>query len=187
MAEQDCEKGWGIPGCHYSQSARESSFERKGWIYASGRDGFRTPGLVFAKRLWEVKGIADTGFLVAFANRSDFHHDWAVKLGGQVSDPLLTCDAVLAETAFHLGDTALVLEFVRQGLVSPTLDVIDHLPRLLQIARRFEDQKPDLADICLIRLSELYPQHSVITTDVHDFRMYRRNRREVIPLIVPPQ
>jgi predicted nucleic acid-binding protein len=133
-----------------------------------------------------VKGIADTGFLVGFANRNDSHHEWAVKVASQISEPLLTCDAVLAETAFHLGDTALVLEFVRQGLVTSALDVVDHLPRLLQIARRFQDRTPDLADVCLIRLSELYPQYPVITTDVRDFRVYRRNRREVIPLIVPP-
>jgi predicted nucleic acid-binding protein len=134
-----------------------------------------------------VKGIADTGFLVAFANRTDSHHEWAVKVASQISEPLLTCDSVLAEAAFHLSNAALVLEFVRQGLVTSSLDVTDHLPRLLQIAKRFEDCAPDLADVCLIRLSELYPHYPVITTDVRDFRIYRRNRREVIPLIVPPR
>ena len=133
-----------------------------------------------------MKGIADTGFLVALANRNDFHHDWALNLANQVSSPLLTCDAVLAETAFHLQNAALALEFVGQGLVTPVLDILDHMPRLLQIARRFSDQNPDLADVCLIRLSELYPQHPVITTDSRDFRVYRRNQRETIPLIVPP-
>ena len=38
---------------------------------------------------------------------------------------------------------------------------------------------------CLIRMSELYPHHRVITAD-KDFRVYRRNKREVIPLICPP-
>jgi hypothetical protein len=27
-----------------------------------------------------VKGIADTGFLVAFLNRADEHRDWAVSI-----------------------------------------------------------------------------------------------------------
>ena len=133
-----------------------------------------------------MNGIADTGFLVAFANRYDRYHDWALRLAGQVSEPLLTCDAVLAETAFHLQNTAVVLELVRDGLVIPTLDVVEHLPRLIQLAERFADRKPDLADICLIRLSELYPRHRVITIDTADFRIYRRNRREVIPIICPP-
>jgi hypothetical protein len=36
-----------------------------------------------------VKGIADTGFLVAFVNRTDEHHDWAVSIAEQVTEPLL--------------------------------------------------------------------------------------------------
>ena len=35
-------------------------------------------------------------------------------------------------------------------------------------------------------MSELHPRHSVITVDREDFRVYRRNKREVIPLICPP-
>jgi predicted nucleic acid-binding protein len=133
-----------------------------------------------------MKGIADTGFLVAFANRQDRYHDWAVHLAGQVSEPLLTCDAVLAEAAFHLKSTSLVLALLRDGLVTPALDLLDHMPRLLQLAERFADSKPDLADICLIRLSEIYPRHPVITVDAADFRVYRRHRREAIPLVCPP-
>jgi hypothetical protein len=94
-----------------------------------------------------VKGIAETGFLVAFANRNDAHHDWA--LGLQAGDePLLTCEAVLAET-FRA--------------------------------------RPFLADLCLIGMSELYPRHTVITVDRTDFRGFRRNKRETIPLICPPE
>ena len=44
----------------------------------------------------------------------------------------------------------------------------------------------DLADLCLVRLSELHPRHSVITVDREDFRIYRRNKREIIRLICPP-
>jgi hypothetical protein len=55
------------------------------------------------------------------------------------------------------------------------------------LAARFADRKPDLADLCLIRLSELHPRYPVITTDLNDFRVYRRGRRERIPLIHPPE
>jgi hypothetical protein len=33
---------------------------------------------------------------------------------------------------------------------------------------------------------EIYPKNSIITVDVEDFRVYRRNKREIIPLISPP-
>jgi predicted nucleic acid-binding protein len=133
-----------------------------------------------------VKAIADTGFLVAFSNRNDRHHAWARALAERVTEPLLTCDAVLAETAFHLGSSALALAFVNEGLVRPALVLGDHLARLTELAQRYSDRQPDLADLCIIRLSELNPRLPVITTDLNDFRIYRRGRREAIPLIHPP-
>ena len=134
-----------------------------------------------------MTGIADTGFLVAFANRKDRHHAWAAEVACQIDAALLTCDAVLAETAFHLEDVSLVLAMVEEGLVLPQLLVSDHLSRLAELAKRYSDRKPDLADLCLIRLSELNPSLPVITTDVKDFRIYRRGRRAMIPLLHPPE
>lgn len=133
-----------------------------------------------------MKGIADTGFLVAFANRTDKHHGWAVEVASRVTEPLLTCEAVLAETAFHLESTAITLAMIEDGLVALAFDCKGHLAPLAALAKRYHDRKPDLADICLIRMSELHPRHSVITVDRADFRVYRRNKREAIPLICPP-
>ena len=134
-----------------------------------------------------MKGIADTGFLVAFANANDRHHRWAVHLAGGVTQPLLTCEAVIAETAFHLESTATALAMINEGLVALTFDCREHLVQLSRLAERFSDQKPDLADLCLVRMSELFPKHPVITIDRADFQIYRRNKREAIPLLCPPE
>ena len=133
-----------------------------------------------------MKGIADTGFLVAFANRYDRHHDWAVSVAEQVSTPVLTCEAVLAETAFHLQNAGIVLAMIRDGLTTIAFQCNEHLLQLEALATRYADRKPDLADLCLIRMSELHPTHKVITVDQKDFRVYRRNKRERIPLVFPP-
>jgi uncharacterized protein len=133
-----------------------------------------------------VKAIADTGFLVAFANSRDSHHAWALEIAQMVTEPLLTCDAVLAEAVFHLRNAELVLAFVRDGLIRPAFVTAEHISRLKDLAARYADRSPDFADLCLIRLSELHPRHPVITTDTGDFRIYRRGRRETIPLIHPP-
>ena len=132
-----------------------------------------------------MNGITDTGFLVAFGNRTDVYHAWALELATRVKEPLLTCEAVLAEAAFHLGETSLVVDFVRQGLVQLAFNLTDHMDRIAELADRYRDRQPDLADLCLIRMSELHPKHSVITTDVADFRVYRRNWREIIPIVHP--
>lgn len=132
-----------------------------------------------------MKALADTAFLVAFANRSDAHHAWADEVARRVTEPLLTCEAVLAETAFHLCDSGLVLRMIDEGLIVPAFDCRDHLAQLGALAKRYADRRPDFADLCIIRMSELHPKHSVITTDRDDFRVYRRNERETIPLICP--
>lgn len=134
-----------------------------------------------------MKGLADTGFLVAFANRNDRHHAWAVGVAEQVTEPLLTCEAVLAEAAFHLRSVPVVLAMVQEGLVRPAFDVREHLAQLAALAQRYADRSPDLADLCLVRMSELHPRLPVITVDREDFRVYRRNKREMIPLVSPPE
>jgi uncharacterized protein len=132
-----------------------------------------------------MKGIADTGFLVAFRNRTDRYHAWAMDLADKVTEPLLTCESVLSEAAFHLGSSESALALVEDGLVRVAFDCSRHIEQLSELARRYEDRNPDLADLCLIRMSELYPRHSVITVDEADFRIYRRNKREVIPTLCP--
>jgi len=133
-----------------------------------------------------MNGIADTGFLVAFAARRDRYFPWAHALAERVHEPFLTCEAVLAETAFHLRNSAFVLRLLETGLVCLAFKMENHRKELAELAKRYVNRKPDLADLCLIRMSELNPQHSVITVD-GDFRVYRRNRREAIPLIMPPE
>ena len=160
------------------------SKELAAWLeQASKRSGIPRGRIIREQRM---KGIADTGFLVAFANANDKHHSWAAQIASGVTEPLLTCEAVLAETAFHLENTAVVLAMVNEGLVNIAFDCREHLPQLTRLADRYSDRKPDLADLCLVRMSELFPKHSVITIDRTDFRVYRRNKREAIPILCPP-
>ena len=133
-----------------------------------------------------MKGIADTGFIVAFKNRTDQYHAWAVDLARNLDEPLLTCESVLSETAFHLGSSEAVLTLVASGMLQLAFDCSENVEQVRDLARRYADQNPDLADLCLIRMSELYPRHTIVTVD-DDFRVYRRNKREAIPLLCPPK
>jgi len=134
-----------------------------------------------------MKAIADTGFIVAFANARDLHHDWAVQVAARLAGPALTCEPVLAETAFHLRSVQFVLDLVRTHFLRLQFNVAEHVPRLLDLAKRYADREPDLADLCLVRMSELYPERLVVTVDEGDFRIYHRNKRDVLPLLCPPR
>ncbi len=134
-----------------------------------------------------MQAITDAGYLVALLKREDQHHAWAQALAGQLQTPLLTCEAVIAEASFHLKSTTNVLAMIERGAIKIAFDVTNNLGPLRDLAERYADRNPDLADLCLIRMSELYPGHSVITIDEADFAVYRRNKREVIPTICPPK
>jgi predicted nucleic acid-binding protein len=134
-----------------------------------------------------MKAIADTGFIVAFVSRDDQHHGWAVDVAGRTTTPLLTCEAVLAESVFHLGSCSAVLTLLQENILQLAFDLSRNLDQLAALERRYDDRKPDLADLCLIRMSELYPRYTLVTVDEKDFRVYRRNKREAIPLLCPPR
>ena len=131
--------------------------------------------------------IADTGFLVAWTEARDLHHGWAAEMVAEITWPALTCESVLSETAFHVGCAEVPLRMVSDGLLQISFNVRHEMEHLRDLATRYADRKPDLADLCLIRMSELYPKHIIITVDEDDFRMYRRNKREAIPLLCPPK
>lgn len=133
--------------------------------------------------------LVDTGPLVAVLNAADRHHTWARECLGRLAPPLFTCEAVLSEAQFLLhyrgGDPLAVLRMVRQGVLTLAFDVGREVERLLELQRTYRNLPMSLADACLVRMSELHEGSRVLTTDSH-FRIFRRNRRRVIPLLSPP-
>jgi predicted nucleic acid-binding protein len=134
------------------------------------------------------KTVVDAGPLVALLNRRDAHHDWArAEFAGRPA-PFYTCEAVLAE-AEHLvlrggGNPLQVLELLRRGALTIGLDVEAEAERLAKLQRAYRDQPMSLADACLVRLTELHARSRIFTTDSH-FLVYRRNGRQLIPLVSP--
>lgn len=134
-----------------------------------------------------MKGIADTGLIVALLNRDDRHHRWALEIARTVSEPLLTCESVLSEAVFQVGSVEWVLGLVKNGLLSVAFDLSKNFEQIRELAHRYQDRTPDLADLCLVRMSELYENLPVLTVDEKGFRVYRRNGRDVIPIVCPPR
>jgi predicted nucleic acid-binding protein len=131
--------------------------------------------------------IVDTGPLVAFLNRRDRHHTWAAGQFGNLSPPLLTCEAVLSEAAYLVrglaGGPQAVLELVARGVVKPTFRLQDEISTVKAIVKRYAR---DLADACLVRLSELHSDCVILTIDPEFRDVYRRHGRQVIPTLLPP-
>jgi predicted nucleic acid-binding protein len=132
--------------------------------------------------------IIDTGVMVAALDRRDAHHDWAAGLMAELIPPAVTCEACLAEAAHLLrrvpGATDRLLQFVVRGHIVPAFRLTAEARPVAALLAQYADVPMDLADACLVRLSELHPAARVLTTD-SDFRVYRRNGRGAIPVIMP--
>ncbi len=96
-------------------------------------------------------------------------------------------DKPFLRAEFHLRCVSYVLSLVEDGVLRLALEMAAHQQRLTQLVARYQDRQPDSANLCLIRMSELFPRHTVITVDEADFRIYRQNTRETVPILCPPR
>ena len=133
--------------------------------------------------------ILDTGPLVAFINGRDRYHKWSVSQWAQIEPPLMTCEAVLSESCFLLSDTGkgslTVLELLKRGVLSLPFRIDDSFDQIKWLLKKHSNIPMALADAWLMRMSELYINSQVLTLD-NDFKIYRKNKRQVIPLLTPP-
>jgi uncharacterized protein len=134
--------------------------------------------------------LADTGALVALLDRREKFHAWAVEQIRTVRPPLVTCEAVIAELCFLISGVAKGIVEVRDNLASGAWTIDFSLKaereRVFALMDFYSDQPMSLADGCLVRMSELRADSRIFTLDGH-FHVYRRNRRQLIPLITPPK
>lgn len=135
-----------------------------------------------------MKRLADTGLLVAAADPHDRHHPWAAA-ALRVHSPFHTCEAVLLETAWILGSPVKVLMLVARGdlALDPAFEFSVEVPRLLELCRKYSDRPMDLADACLVRMTELTARCKIWTVDRDDFSAYRRHGRQIVPCEFPPE
>ncbi len=132
--------------------------------------------------------IVDTGPLVALLNRKDHSHAWVVQQLQDIQPPMVTCESVLAEATYLTRQTpgvrVALIEMVGEGFLTIGMAVADHHSALLAMVRRYADVPMSLANACLVRLAELFPQSPVLTLD-SDFSVYRKNGRQVIEVLRP--
>jgi len=121
-------------------------------------------------------------------SRNDTHHQWALEQFRRIQPPLLSCEAVVAETCFLLKrsgfDPALALRFIERGVVQLPFVLQEQIVAVCSLFKRYEKVPASLADAALIRLAEINDSPLLLTTD-SDFHIYRRHGRQTIPLICP--
>ena len=132
--------------------------------------------------------VIDSGPIVATLRRRDQHHLWARAHFEAETEPFLTCEAVISESHFLLerarGGSEGLCGLLERGIIAVDFSFTDQLAETLRLIRRYHDTPMSFADACLVRMAEQTQGAVVFTTD-SDFHTYRKNGRQIIPLIMP--
>jgi predicted nucleic acid-binding protein len=120
--------------------------------------------------------LLDTGVIVALLDRSEKFHQACATAIRELEAPLITCEAVIAESCYllrHLsGAPEAVIENVAAGIIQIPFQLSREAAGVKQVLRKYRDLKIDLPDACLIRLADEFESADIMTLD-RDFEIYR--------------
>ena len=132
--------------------------------------------------------IIDTGPIVAFLNKSDHYHTWAITRFSELKPPFLTCESVISEVCFLLRNSEIgirnVFQLLSRGLISIPFQLEPEISAVYSLMKKYSNVPISLADACLVRMSEQISDSAICTLD-SDFKLYRKDKRKVIPVIMP--
>src|SRR6266571_4296512 len=114
----------------------------------------------------------DTGPIVALLNAHDSFHSWTTRVLATIRPPLLTCEAVISETCFLLrqvdGGPDRALELLERRILEVRFRLDAERTPIRRLMTKYRQVPMSVADACLVRMTELDPETSIITLD-NDF------------------
>ncbi len=125
--------------------------------------------------------LLDTGVVVALLDRSEKHHAACAEIAAAVEQPLITCEAVIAESCYLVrnlrGAPEAILENIAAGIFEIPFELAKGAVEVKRILGKYRDHGISLADACLVHLANEFETGEILTLD-RDFEFYRwgRNR-----------
>ncbi|VXD18210.1 type II toxin-antitoxin system VapC family toxin [Planktothrix paucivesiculata] len=122
--------------------------------------------------------IADTGFVVALANRLDQRHAEVTPIYLQYQQIFLP-QVALVEIAYLIGRDAGITTVVQflHGLSASRFELIvaveEDIERTANILEQYIDSRIDFVDACIMAIAERLNIQTVLTIDQRDFRLFR--------------
>jgi predicted nucleic acid-binding protein len=131
--------------------------------------------------------LLDTGVIVALLDRSEKAHRVCAEAIHAAVPPLITCEAVIAESCYLLrnfpGAPEAVIDNVVAGIIQIPFQLSKEAASVRQILRKYRDRKIDLADACLIRLANEFEAADILTLD-RDFTIYRWGKNKPFRILL---
>ena len=134
------------------------------------------------------KNLIDAGPIIAYLDRNDEYHNWAVEQFSRF-DSFETCEAALSEACARLAyggfNQAAAIRLVNEGVLKLTFDTAYNIGRILALMEKYRNLPMDFADACLVIMSEEEKDSLVVTLDKRDFSVHRRYGRQSVPVLTP--
>jgi predicted nucleic acid-binding protein len=131
--------------------------------------------------------LLDTGVIVALLDRSENFHQASSAAVSSLEAPLITCEAVIAESCYLLrnlsGAPEAIIDNIVAGIFQIPLQLSREAAGVKQVLRKYRDRKIDLADACLIRLADEFETADILTLD-RDFEVYRWRKNKPFHLLL---
>jgi uncharacterized protein len=131
--------------------------------------------------------LLDTGVIVGLLDRSEILHGRCVEALAGLEGPLVTCEAVIAESCYLLRELPAAVAVVIQNIEQGTFQIPFQLPRsshlLRKLMQKYRDVPMDFADACLVQLADELNTGDILTLD-RDFESYRWNRTRPFHFLV---
>jgi predicted nucleic acid-binding protein len=131
--------------------------------------------------------LLDTGCIVALLDRNERNHRRCADAIADLDAPLVTCEAVIAESCYLLrsvrGAADAVLENVERGAFELPFRLDRSARAIRALMRRYANVPMDFADACLVHMADALGTGRILTLD-DDFAVYRwRRSRSFEPLL----
>jgi predicted nucleic acid-binding protein len=119
--------------------------------------------------------LLDTGVIVALLDRSEKHHRVCAEIVGQMEQPLVTSEAVIAESCYLVrnlrGASEAILKNVAAGIFQIPFELAREAAGVKRILQKYRNRTINLADACLIHLANGIGTGEILTLDA-DFEIY---------------
>ena len=131
--------------------------------------------------------LLDTSGIVALLDRSEQQHLACKEALQSLTRPLITCEAVIAETCYLLrrmqGAQKMVLKNIQTGMIRLPWSLAGRDLRVAELMHQYRKVPMAFADACLVCMAEDFETKDILTLD-SDFQFYRWAGRKPFELLV---
>lgn len=134
--------------------------------------------------------LIDTGPLYALFDKGDQYYRWAKQSIGSLKKPLITCEPVLTEAIFLMLRSGInpgpLFEFIERGdlKVNRVFSGEQNQKQIRELIHSYSRLPCSFADACLVCMVDDARNARIFTID-SDFNIYRDQKGEPLPLIIP--